>query len=129
MGEDAFTVVDRLSLWCLEPKEETDQGYNQAPPSVAARMRTSLASKHVEKILHRLVSPVNTQYALTRKEMERLYDRCCGIDVHKKLLVACLIVVINGQRQKEIRTFATTTQGILQLLDWLQAAGCTHVAM
>jgi transposase len=61
--------------------------------------------------------------------MERLYDRCCGIDVHKKLLVACLIVMIDGQRQKEIRTFATTTQGILQLLDWLQAAGCTHVAM
>lgn len=61
--------------------------------------------------------------------MERLYDRCCGIDVHKKLLVACLIVVITGQRHKEIRTFATTTQGILQLLDWLQTAGCTHVAM
>jgi len=61
--------------------------------------------------------------------MEVLYLRCCGIDVHKKLLVACLILVIDGQRQKEIRTFATTTQGILSLLDWLQAAGCTHVAM
>ncbi len=61
--------------------------------------------------------------------MEGLYLRCCDIDVHKKVLVACVIQVIDGQRHKEIRTFATTTQGILQLLDWLQATGCTHVAM
>ena len=37
MDEDAFTVVDRSSPWCFEPEEETDQGYNQAPPSVATR--------------------------------------------------------------------------------------------
>jgi transposase len=62
--------------------------------------------------------------------MERVYQRCCGIDIHKKMLVACLILVTaDGQRHKEIRTFRTVTQDLLQLLDWLQANHCTHVAM
>ncbi|WP_149404757.1 IS110 family transposase, partial [Dictyobacter arantiisoli] len=61
--------------------------------------------------------------------MELVYERCCGLDVHKKMVVACLILVINGRRQKEIRTFQTTTQELLRLLDWLTAADVTHVAM
>jgi len=62
--------------------------------------------------------------------MERVYQRCCGIDIHKKILVACLIIVTaDGQRHKERRTFRTVTQDLLQLLDWLQANSCTHVAM
>jgi len=61
--------------------------------------------------------------------MELLYERCCGLDVHKKIVVACLILVIDGQRRKEMRTFPTTTQGLLLLVDWLRAAACTHVAM
>jgi transposase len=44
--------------------------------------------------------------------------------------VACLITpTAAGQRHKEIRTFGTTTQELLRLRDWLQAAGCTHLAM
>lgn len=62
--------------------------------------------------------------------MELVYQRCCGIDIHKKVIVACLIVLAaNGQRHKEIRTFRTVTGELLQLLDWLKAAECTHVAM
>jgi transposase len=61
--------------------------------------------------------------------MELVYQRCCGIDIHKKVIVACLIIVANGQRQKEIRTFRTVTSELLELLDWLKAARCTHVAM
>ena len=57
--------------------------------------------------------------------MEVLYARCCGIDVHAKMLVACLIV--NGR--KETRTFSTMTDALLQLLDWLVANECTHVAI
>jgi transposase len=46
------------------------------------------------------------------------------------VIVACLIVLAaNGQRHKEIRTFRTVTGELLQLLDWLKAAECTHVAM
>lgn len=62
--------------------------------------------------------------------MEVVYQRCCGLDVHKKLVVACLILPDgSGQRSKEVRTFRTTTQELLGLRDWLSAASCTHVAM
>src|SRR5215470_6333347 len=62
--------------------------------------------------------------------MELVYQRCCGMDIHKKVIVACLIIVTaTGERRKEIRTFRTVTSELLQLLDWLKAAGCTHVAM
>jgi transposase len=62
--------------------------------------------------------------------MELIYQRGCGLDVHKKVVVACLIVVqANGQKQKQLRTFRTVTRELLELLDWLKAAECTHVAM
>jgi len=62
--------------------------------------------------------------------MEVLYERCCGLDVHKRTVVACLLTPGPDRRpQKQIRTFATLTKGLLDLRDWLAAAGCTHVAM
>jgi transposase len=62
--------------------------------------------------------------------MDVIYSRCCGLDIHKKTVVACLISGAPGQQpQKEIRTFRTMTAELLLLADWLQAAGCTHVAM
>jgi transposase len=62
--------------------------------------------------------------------LEVIYERCCGLDVHKKSVVACLIVAgAGGEPNKEIRTFGTMTEDLLELSDWLAAAGCTHVAM
>ncbi len=62
--------------------------------------------------------------------MQVLHRCCCGLDVHKKLIVACLISLNEaGERQKEIRSFTTMTKDILALADWLASAGCTHVAM
>jgi transposase len=62
--------------------------------------------------------------------MQIIYEYCAGIDIHKKMVVVCLITVnAAGQRVKEIRSFRTTTAGLLELHDWLQTAGCTHVAM
>jgi transposase len=62
--------------------------------------------------------------------MEILYPHCCGLDVHKRTVVACLLVGgPDGQAAKEIRTFGTMTNDLLVLSDWLAAAGCTHVAM
>lgn len=57
--------------------------------------------------------------------MEVLFERCCGIDVHARMLVACLI----KDGQKETRTFETLTDDLLRLLDWLVLEGCTHVAI
>jgi hypothetical protein len=40
--------------------------------------------------------------------MEVLHPRCCGLDVHKQTVVACVRLVIDGKPVKEVRTFATT---------------------
>lgn len=62
--------------------------------------------------------------------MEPVYGCCAGLDVHKKTVVACVRRVTAGARvQKEVRTFATMTGALLELSDWLAAAGVTHVAM
>jgi transposase len=62
--------------------------------------------------------------------MQVVHERCCGLDVHKKLVVACRITPgRGGSRLKEIRSFGTMTADLLALGDWLAAASCTHVAM
>ena len=62
--------------------------------------------------------------------MDVIYSCCCGLDVHKKTVVACLITSTEGPEPvKEIRTFRTMTTDLLALADWLQEKGCTHVAM
>jgi transposase len=57
--------------------------------------------------------------------MQILYPCCCGLDVHTKTVVACLI----KQGNKQIRTFSTMTDDLLALSDWLTSAGCTHIAI
>jgi transposase len=62
--------------------------------------------------------------------MEAVYTSCCGIDVHKQTAVACVITPDPGGRvRKEVRTFATLTDELLALADWLTGQGVTHVAM
>ncbi len=62
--------------------------------------------------------------------MELVCERCCGLDIHKKMIVACLSVPgPNRKRQKQTRTFGTMTADLLQLSDWLASNGVTHVAM
>ena len=57
--------------------------------------------------------------------MEQLYGNCCGVDVHKKLMVACFK---HGKKQ-EIREFGATTRELLELAEWLTEGGCEKVAM
>lgn len=62
--------------------------------------------------------------------MDTLIKRCCGLDVHQAVIVACLLICRSGRKKsKETRTFLTTTAGLLELRDWLKVAGCTHVGM
>jgi transposase len=57
--------------------------------------------------------------------MQVLYRCCCGLGVHAKTVVACLI----KDGKKEVRTFSTMTDELLALSDWLTGSGCTHVAV
>ena len=62
--------------------------------------------------------------------MEVIYARCAGFDVHKKTVRVCLLIrQEHGRPHKEFRTYSTTTQDLLNLLDWLLSQGCTHVAL
>src|SRR3990172_7680762 len=62
--------------------------------------------------------------------MDTIYRVCCGLDVHKDTVVACLRSPgRTGQRQKEVRTYGTTTPALGELAAWLTAGGCSHVAM
>jgi len=62
--------------------------------------------------------------------MEVIYARCCGLDIHKQTVVACVIVPgPERQPRKEVRTFGTMTADLLALSDWLAAQGVTHVAL
>lgn len=62
--------------------------------------------------------------------MDVIYKRCAGLDVHKKIIVAAIIVQdAMGQVCRETRTFGAMTADLLELSDWLQSHGVTHVAM
>ena len=57
--------------------------------------------------------------------MDKIYDICCGIDVHKKLIVACL----RKGNKHVVREFGATTRELLKMADWLKENGCQMVAM
>jgi transposase len=62
--------------------------------------------------------------------MQVVFSHCAGLDVHKKSVVAsCRIVSSDGTVSTHLRTFSTTTAGLLALVDWLLTLGITHVAM
>lgn len=62
--------------------------------------------------------------------MERLIERCAGLDVHRDTVAACVRVPgADGTRRQEIQTFATTTAGLVALHDWLASFGVTRVGM
>jgi transposase len=54
--------------------------------------------------------------------MQVLQQRCCGLDVHKKAIVACILITApDGAVEKQRRSFSTMTGGLLTLVDWLDA--------
>lgn len=62
--------------------------------------------------------------------MDIVAERCAGLDVHKKSVVACRITLNqDGSVKKETRSFGTMTADVLLLGDWLRAGGVTQVAM
>ena len=61
--------------------------------------------------------------------MEVVHERCAGLDVHQHSVVASVRLAADGKVAQEVRTFATTTAGLLALCDWLAEHRCTHAAM
>jgi transposase len=63
--------------------------------------------------------------------MEVLVDRCAGLDVHKKTVVACVRTPGTGRQKRvsEVRTFGTFEHQLVELREWLIECGVTEVAM
>jgi transposase len=61
--------------------------------------------------------------------MKVMHRRCAGLDVHQKEIVACRRRFVGRKVEAEVRRFATTTPGLLELADWLAEGKVTHVAM
>src|SRR5260370_37011669 len=57
--------------------------------------------------------------------MEIVHERCAGLDVHKKTVVACVVT----PEHKEVRTFGTMTRELMGMADWFSSLDITHVAM
>jgi transposase len=61
--------------------------------------------------------------------MELLYPGCCGLDVHKKSITACVLLAEGKKGQKVLRRFGTVTAELRALAAWLASFSVTHVAM
>src|SRR3990172_2689601 len=61
--------------------------------------------------------------------MKALHRRCAGLDVHSESVVACARVTAKGKTSREVRRVSTATRDLMELADWLEAQGITHVAM
>ncbi|MDQ6743658.1 MAG: IS110 family transposase [Candidatus Dormibacteraeota bacterium] len=62
--------------------------------------------------------------------MQVVHERCCGLDVHKKTVVACVLgSAADGSVQRRVRTFGTMTAELLALGDWLRDLAVTQVAI
>lgn len=61
--------------------------------------------------------------------LQRIVERCCGLDVHKASVTACVRVIAGGEVRQEIRQFSATTRELLQLRDWLASFKVELVGM
>ena len=83
----------------------------------------------------KLVFPAHRSLAAERgaRGMHVLYPRCCGLDIHKKTIVACVLLTdpdgADGTAHRFVRTFGTMTADLLALGDWLEFHAVTHAAM
>jgi transposase len=57
--------------------------------------------------------------------MDRVIERCAGLDAHKKTVAVC----VRSSGEQQVRTFGTTAAELLALRDWLLALGVTHAAV
>lgn len=62
--------------------------------------------------------------------MEVVHERCCGLDVHKRTVVACVLITgADGAVERQVRTFKTMTADLLLLSDWLNGLGVSYIAL
>ncbi|MFZ0711099.1 MAG: IS110 family transposase [Terrimicrobiaceae bacterium] len=62
--------------------------------------------------------------------MKVQYICCAGLDVHKRIVVACVLKGAFGEEvTSKVKSFGTTTPELMEMIEWLKSCGATHVAM
>lgn len=82
------------------------------------------------KMLNFKFIPLFVEYFIRVVDLDTLYKRCAGLDVHSETIVACALVgESEADMETEIETFPTLTKDLFRLLKWLEEKGVTHIAM
>jgi hypothetical protein len=102
----------------------------QAPATVAlARVSTEETFLNERGLLLDVLTRGNGGNREDNMEVPVIYSCGCGIDVQKKMLVACVIIVRGRETSQEVRTVGTTWSEFCRLVQWLQEVDCVQVAM
>src|SRR4029077_1361423 len=123
-GVDHESKVTGLAPGSLKPDLKLDPGFLEH-----LRLSPRAVIGPGARFLEFFFTGPHADDATQEEEMELLHRRCCGLDVHKETVVACLRLASDGQVTTEVRTFQTTTADLLRLSEWLAVNECTHVAM
>lgn len=132
-------------VWCCEPAQQFDPGILRHPilllpqgfllPRTLRGSTQSRICEQADTTLSCLAAKAKINKQQRREQegvsaMQVVYERCCGLDIHKRSVVACLIVPgSSGQPTKEVKSFGTMTEDLLKLSDWLLSHTVMHVAM
>src|ERR1700740_422766 len=114
-----------ISPWCLRARLRVGPGGLDDPHW---RRWAATPWSTFPRILS-MAGPHAAGAAMEEKAMDILHERVAGLDVHKNTVVGCVRLKAGGETQRECRTFATTTEGLLALGAWLKESRVTHVAM
>lgn len=76
------------------------------------------------KLLEVSGTPVAPKHNMA--ELEVVYRRCCGLDVHKDVVVACSV---SADGRKSVKSFGTMTESLIELCEWLKVENVEMVAM
>src|SRR3981081_1541837 len=110
------------AVWCRQPARQV----GPADPTGTRDCCAVRERQHAGETLPHWGPPAARQLTLGGSgRMQVVHERCCGLDVHKKTVVACVLTP-DG---REVRTFGTMTRELLRLSDWLDEQRVSHVAM
>jgi transposase len=99
-------------------------------PEIVAGEGVAFRSSAWSRLLLSLTSPIPCGAFFKETAMEVIHQCCCGLDVHKETVVACIRQTrANGGIDEQVQTFDTTTAGLLKLGDWLVEHQATIAAM
>ncbi len=112
-------AMEFVWIWCREPDSQPETSDLKAPQIVVPILGNTQSNVYLHQVACQPVIPWEVA------TVQVVHERCCGLDVHKDAVMACVLTPGGKSR----RTFSTMTRDLMELADWLGDLGVTHVAM